>query len=253
MLVYVAGYPKSGTTWLTRLLGDVLQCPTGASIERFDAQEIATEGLDRSSLFTVRKGHFVLCNEGYGEFVPAQHQMRYKMQMPSQKVIFMLRDPRDIAVSAMFHWNKNLTTIVQEITTGTGAFRSVGSWKNYVQSWTKHADDFNYEVIFYKNLLYAGEEQIERVLKAFEIVYDKRNLKAAYKRQSFDNRRKHVEKFGDQYNLGKEFNLRFMRKGTVGDWRNYFDSRTAFAMEVHCGDLLRKLGFEWELKWWTRI
>ena len=61
--IYVIGYPKSGTTWLTRMLGDLFECPTGASIAAADDSEIATEGADRVSDYVVRKGHFVFTED----------------------------------------------------------------------------------------------------------------------------------------------------------------------------------------------
>lgn len=78
-VIFVAGYPKSGNTWLTRLLGDALDCPTGGSMPQQDAVEIACEGNDRPGHYVIRKGHFVLLNDdGPGQIVPRPHRLAWK-------------------------------------------------------------------------------------------------------------------------------------------------------------------------------
>jgi hypothetical protein len=63
-VIYVCGHPKSGNTWLTRLLGSVLNSPTGGCMPSQDGKEIATEGQDRTGNYFIRKGHFTFTDEG---------------------------------------------------------------------------------------------------------------------------------------------------------------------------------------------
>ena len=41
--VYVVGFPKSGNTWLTRLLADCLGSPAGSGMRNSENIEIATD------------------------------------------------------------------------------------------------------------------------------------------------------------------------------------------------------------------
>ncbi|MEM6350188.1 MAG: sulfotransferase domain-containing protein [Cyanobacteria bacterium P01_D01_bin.14] len=87
--VIIAGYPKSGNTWITRLTAELLQCPvSGFWRDSRDRQEIACEGENRISTFECYKSH---------------HPLRvFKGRLKKAKdfhVIHVVRDPRDISVS----------------------------------------------------------------------------------------------------------------------------------------------------------
>jgi len=57
--IFIIGYPKSGTTWLARLLAEIIACPCKGywGKRRTNRDEYATEGLKRKSEFRVWKGH----------------------------------------------------------------------------------------------------------------------------------------------------------------------------------------------------
>jgi len=87
--IHVIGYPKSGTTWVTRLLGDALNSPTGSGVCRHNA-EPATEGWDRPGPYFILKSHF--------------SQVDRPAELTEQtKVLYVVRDYRDILVSSFFH------------------------------------------------------------------------------------------------------------------------------------------------------
>lgn len=54
--IIIAGYPKSGNTWLTRLVAEIVGCPVTGFLysQHF---EIAKEGGDRKSEFECFKSH----------------------------------------------------------------------------------------------------------------------------------------------------------------------------------------------------
>jgi len=73
--VIVNGYPKSGTTWLTKLVGDLL-----------------TAGTERVSTYACYKSH-----HNYDELVDQFND--------KTKLIYIIRDPRDIVVSGAYHFS----------------------------------------------------------------------------------------------------------------------------------------------------
>ena len=91
------------------------------------------------------------------------------------------------------------------------------------------------------------------VLNHMNFVVDDQETLAAYERQSFPNRVKDIEKRGEEYKLGKEFNLKFMRKGIAGDWRNHFNRKLASDTETVFGSLLRFFNYESDSSWWRDI
>jgi hypothetical protein len=88
--IIVCGYPKSGNTWLTRLTAQIVGCPVaGFWCEPFNEEE-AIEGLDRISEYQCFKAH---------HSVDAMKRTFTYYANGSEKIIYIIRDPRDIVVS----------------------------------------------------------------------------------------------------------------------------------------------------------
>ena len=49
--IIVVGYPKSGSTWITRLTAELVGCPITGFWNQSNQNEIAREGQDRTSDF----------------------------------------------------------------------------------------------------------------------------------------------------------------------------------------------------------
>lgn len=96
--IIICGYPKSGNTWLTRLTAEIINCPViGFWCEPFNHEE-AIEGLDRDSNYECFKAHHNL------------HDMNYTLKYygnDREKIIYIVRDPRDVIVSAYHHFSRN--------------------------------------------------------------------------------------------------------------------------------------------------
>lgn len=235
-VIFVVGYPKSGTTWLTRLLADSLNCPSGGSISSQDDKEPASEGWDRPGPYIVRKGHFRIVR-GADVVVPAVHQMCLE-KITTEKTIFLVRDPRDIAVSAMFYHEKPLDEIIAGMIDGSRY--GLGPWAQYVHRWAAVAD----AVISYEQLIRNTMTDVLNILYGFEFPARPNDVAAAVERQSFDVRRAQIEREGHTLPMGMEQNLRLMRKGTVGEWRKHFNSKQVDFVMKHWRYEMEKLGYE---------
>jgi hypothetical protein len=87
--VVISGYPKSGNTWITRLVAELLQCPVyGFWMAPENYQEIACEGKDRISQFECYKSHH--------SFKDFKREFKKSNDI---RLINIVRDPRDIAIS----------------------------------------------------------------------------------------------------------------------------------------------------------
>lgn len=243
MIVYVAGYPKSGTTWLTRLLGDALNCPTGASIPRDDAKEPATEGQNRVSDFIVRKGHFVIRDNEADEPVIERHVMCWRgLREKDHKVIFITRDPRDIIVSGAHYWGKSADKFFTDMSLGINSMRHVGAWNAYMNSWFVRRHLFRFLTVSYEDLL-IGANRLAHIISYIDDSVSDAQIVSAYERQRFYNRREDIQKHGDEYPLGRMLNLKLLRKGISGDWQTQLDSSVKHRANKEFADLLFSLGY----------
>jgi len=240
--VYVVGYPKSGSTWLSRLLGDALDSPVGAVFPPSSGKAIATEGQKRQGAYYIRQGHPTLVKGKFdGRVVPGIHKFAYE-NLSGEPIILITRDPRDIIVSGAFHWGRDkvmaeyLLCVANgkwPMTHGGGLVPFVTSWlaSGLVKAWTS-----------YEKLRSDTLSELDRILKQIDISPVK-PLAKVVNRQSFEARKAWTRSYGERLNYGRDFQLRFLRKGIVGDWHNHFDHQKRVMAEEHFGALMRRLGY----------
>ena len=74
-------------------------------------------------------------------------------------------------------------------------------------------------------------------------------VERAIEEHEFGNRRAFAEKHGDKLNLGKTHQLRMLRKGVVGDWKNWFTPKQNKKMIFEFGNWMDYLGYETNTGW----
>ena len=242
--VYVAGYPKSGTTWLTRLLGRALDSRTGGCMPQLDNTEPATEGLDRPGPWVVRKGHFALLDARGGEVVPSEHVLSWR-NLTHGRVAFIVRDPRDIAVSASYYWSsgrsreRNLAIFIEQM--GMGKRFNLPPWQDYVEDWLERRFDFS--LVLYEDLLLDTHGETMRILHEMGLHPSPQDVEKAVAFEQFSCRRKDIEATQDRLVLGRKYHLKLMRKGVAGDWRNHFTPGLTELAHRFFGPMMSRLGY----------
>jgi len=134
--IIICGYPKSGNTWLTRLVAEVLNCPvTGFWCEPLN-DEMAIEGEKRESEFECFKSHHT----------HAQLNRTFKTYgNGSEKIIYIYRDPRDIIVSASKYFSPRISP-------QNKIMYSIATYLNTRLFWE------------YYNLYYHNDEYLQRII-----------------------------------------------------------------------------------------
>jgi len=241
--VYVASYPKSGVTWLTRLLGDALDSPTGGCMPREDCKELATEGQDRPGPYVVRKGHYKLINDTMGPPVPQPHRLAWK-RLAGASVVFLVRDPRDVCVSGAFYWNTTPEEFLNRMIAGRVA--RLPAWGRYVDDWIS-SRPMKIVRATYERL--SGEKEVElaRILSGLGITYAPSELIEVYQRQNFEARLK------DYQGPHQDQHQHLMRKGKVGGWREHFNRRMGHMCHIHFGATMARMGYIKDVDWWKDL
>jgi len=235
--IIVAGYPKSGTTWLTRLLGDVLDSPTGGSIASEDANEVATEGQERPGPYVVRKGHYRLVDNDSGPVIPTKHQFAWK-RWTDEKVVFLVRDPRDIAVSGAAYFDQPVPEFLERML--AGQLFNLPAWGEYVEGWLDllHIARF----VKYEDLLAGPEVVIANLLRSYIdhdywLDHDPARIPGAVERQSFASR------LHDYDGPHPDQHRAIMRHGRAGEWVDHFDAKMIEAVRAAWGGTMKALGY----------
>ena len=186
---------------------------------------------------------------------------------PGAKVIHIIRDGRDAAVSLVHHrWNHaDLYELKPEelakrqayrenhgmLATGEGMFTE-GTLRNLAIRWkelvNKSSEDgrrllgANYAELKYEDLLERPEEEIRRLLDFLGADAEEKTVKDCIKAASF-------EALSSGRQRGEEDSTSFFRKGVAGDWRRVFTEEDRKIFKEEAGELLIELGYEKDYSW----
>jgi hypothetical protein len=191
---------------------------------------------------------------------------------PEARVIHIIRDGRDQAVSMLHHvWNrstdqggvqtlkpgeferreayrKDPKKLLQE---GEGMFteeRLRGAARSWNARVGKTAEDgpallgTNYTEGRYEDLLERPDEEVRRLARFLGADTSQKAVQQAVDSASFERLSKGRER-------GQEDTSSFYRKGVAGDWNNYFTERDKEIYKEEAGKLLIRLGYERDLDW----
>jgi hypothetical protein len=191
---------------------------------------------------------------------------------PEARVIHIIRDGRDQAVSMLHHvWNRStdqggVQTLKpgefqrreiyrkdpkKLLQTGEGMFteeRLRGAARSWNARVGKTAQDGpvllgpNYTEVRYEDLLERPNEEVGRLAGFLGADTSEKAVQQAVGSASFEKLSKGRER-------GKEDTSSFYRKGVAGDWNNYFTERDKEIYKEEAGKLLIRLGYERDLDW----
>ncbi len=241
---------KVGSTWLRRLVADaggyhgysvpkslVEKHPQEPAVD-IDLRELLEAPLPAGR--TIVKSH---------SFPPPES---FVSELPRWiKFITMVRDPRDVVVSASFYlarlpvakggWGadfralsepERLVHLIEE-----GSFLS-----SRLRAWYQCPYALK---IRYERLLSGGIGEIQAIADFLGLLIAEQAMHDVYRKHSFK-----AQTGRDQ---GQEDRAAFLRKGVAGDWRTYFDDRvkTAFkhSRAGDWNDLLVLMGYEESYDW----
>lgn len=186
---------------------------------------------------------------------------------PEARVIHIIRDGRDAAVSAMHHtWNfgdfREDSKIAQKreayrrdprglLESGEGIFagdllrKAAGEWATLVGSAVEDGPKLlgdNYREVRYEDLLERPREEVGHLLEFLGARADEEAVGRCINSASF-------EKLSDGRRRGEENLTSFFRKGVAGEWENVFTGSDRRVFKEEAGELLVRLGYEKDQGW----
>ena len=234
--VFLVSYPKSGNTWLRFLIGNyITDCGVDFSNSHLVMPDVHFNPKDCSGV----------------EFRP-RFIKSHKPYTPSYpRVIYIIRDGRDAAVSYYFYQQKAgkleknapFAAFLEKF--AREGIEGYGTWSDHVESWLEKRGQGNMLVLKYEEMLDDTERELDKVVRFVGLEYDSEKIKRAVKASSFKEMQKleveqhdeHIAKFG----VSKE--ILFVRKGQKGDWSNHFSKENEELFLSYHGKTLEKLGY----------
>lgn len=228
--IIVVGWPRSGTTWLSRL---IIHYHDGPSVKLWIERE---QGLHPYS-FRVHE---------------IDRKKRKQYVADGGKIVFITRDPRDIAVSEYFFLHGRIYSVVDttlldylKIVFATARGKREG-WRDYTRKWLRLAAASDSIITASHEALWLDRKQeLQRILYEAGIIPDARRIQhASDASRTFDGTR---PAYTRTRNWRKE-NLPAL-SGLPGEWQKHFTPEAAIFLEEYCGDFMRKLGYGTEEAW----
>lgn len=260
--VFLVSFPKSGNTWIRFLIGNLVhpdQAVTFATVDRVvpDIYGIGVQHIRRLAAPRLFKSHEA--------FDP-----RYR------RVIYIVRDPRDVAVSS-YHFARKGRWIEDKFPIGAyveklflGRDHEYGNWGEHVGSWlvnSSNASQMIYRrnlaaakftqlgarghgrqflLLRYEDLLENTEAELRKVAEFVGRKASAEDISNAVRLSSADKMKRLEQTQGDQWSTTRQGrkDINFVREARSGQWRETLPLTSVAQIESSWGHLMQLLGYE---------
>ncbi|HEY6769293.1 MAG TPA: sulfotransferase domain-containing protein [Candidatus Sulfotelmatobacter sp.] len=227
--IFLASYPRSGSTWLRFLLYESL------------AGQSSGFGNVNESIPDVKEhkiGKPLMPNNGRLIKTHEVYHPEYR------KAVYLVRDARDVALSE-YAYQTALGLVQQPLDEYLPAFltKSVNpfaSWTAHVQSWlSAPLSPDHLLIVKFEDLRKDSIASVGEIIRFFGIAPDEARIRQAVANNSVE-RMKAKEKETPQRASKKG---QFIRSGSVGGWRANLSEAQVKIVREQAGDLLNRLGY----------
>jgi len=237
--VFVASYPRSGSTWLRFLLFEALTRRDAGfdDVNRY----IPDVGMHRDAVPLLPSGgRLIKTHEAY--------------RSDYARAIYIVRDVRDVALSEYAYEKAQgwVTCSLDEFLESfvRGKVNGYGSWQTHARSWldSSLARRGDLLVVRYGDLKREPETNLSQIAGFLGVGLGDETIRAAIRNNSFQNMRKKEEEAPqigyDPRTRSIAEDKRFVRSGKVGGWVERLTSNQLALLTESAGEMLVRLGFD---------
>jgi len=271
-ILWLASYPKSGNTWMRVFLANlILDEPEPLALQRInevcssEPNEVWFKNLTSRPVSELSDKKVAALRAKAQERAVALNKNIIPMKTHSFLgkdyghptisvkatigVIYIVRDPRDVVISAADHYGLTLDQAIEMMNDktargkgmpGNTVYERMSSWSDHVKSWTawKHTP---LQVLRYEDMLADPFAQLGGVARKLGVTHDDARIKKAVEFSSFKALQAQEAKTGF---VEKSVNSqRFFRSGRAGGWRDKLTPGQAAAIERDHAVQMRRFGY----------
>ncbi len=229
--IYLAAYPRSGSTWLRTILVNILDPSAKSDPDRFNARIPAVSIRNASVINKLQSPRLI---------------MTHSCWRPSiKKAVYLIRDGRDAFIST-YHYHTTRNEIDMSI---EEYYRQYSSgvygvnWEKNINSWVLNGKNIianDLLIIKFEELKKNTYETILKVCKFIEIEAENELIKSAIFDASIQ-KAKEIEK-QRQGNIS-DSNASFYRVGDSNQWKKMIYSDVIKQFEINAEQTLKYLGY----------
>lgn len=281
-IVWLASYPKAGNTWMRLLLMYLLR-PDAADwtpdqplsrtvinpLHRSHVEELClldasmltpTESdLLRPRLYEVAARSTLQADAGQ-HFFKVHDAYRYNSagipvlgDSPGQKAVYLVRDPRDVAISLAVFTNQTTAAAVdamnrQDHFLAAASCRFNAQVSQHLLDWSGHArswlDQERIPVLLvrYEDLRAAPATWLQQVADFVGLRASRAQIEHAVRMTRFERLQQAEARHGFGEHLGSA-SSRFFRRAEPGEWRQMLEPQLVLALEAAHWRMMQRLGY----------
>jgi len=211
----IAGFPRSGTTWMARMTADLFNAPLQDNPKNDPLIHFSRRISDE---YIVRKTHHESITRRKSGYSGGGCQY-----------VYINRDPRDVLVSIKYF--KHFGSYYDAM-----GYMNDHNYTRFMMDWWAKGGDFN---ISYERLHESGAMSLYIMKKMLTGKSSMDDANEVYDRHKFDN-------WKDKY-------PGTMREGTLGQWKSVFDIYIGKEFERQFGQVMLNYGYTQHSDWWREL
>lgn len=237
--VFLVSYPKSGNTWVRFLIANLVH---------------TEEAVTFLNIESVLPSIYILPDRELRKFVRPRILKSHECFMPRyRRVIYIVRDPRDVAVS-YYYYNlkkrllppgRTLDQYIPQFIADELDMKS-GPWGDHVLSWIRMQDTLEkFLLLRYEDIIADPAAEVARVAAFLNLQPDADRVRRAVELSSATHMRSMEEKQSDHwvFTKGMRKDIPFIRSATSGGWRSNLSSSAVAQIENAWGTAMQALGY----------
>jgi hypothetical protein len=236
--IFVVSYPRSGNTWTRFLIANLIHPEEPVTFRNIEQVIPDTSVLSSRTVKRVPRPRILKSHEYFDP--------RY------QKVIYLVRDPRDVVIS-LYHFRRKYRFIEDSYPIERYVEERFlkgdmdVSWDEHVGSWLGARKKYErFLLVRYEDLLQDTAYQLGRIAAFLAIDASPHRVALAIERSAVE-RMKNLEKVeSDKWvtTKGRRQDIPFIGTAKAGGWREKLQGYSAELIESAWGDLMAELGYE---------
>jgi Sulfotransferase domain len=238
---FVVSYPRSGNTWTRFLIANLVYPEKNVGFTNIEKLIPDTSSQSNRALKSTPRPRIIKTHEYFDHRYP--------------KVIYIVRDPRDVALSYYDFQRKYmqiddafpLEQYVEDFVQGRLISIDWGTWAENVSSWIyTRGKSTNFLLLRYEDMMKDTTRELTRIAQFFGIEAAPTRLQEVIDRSSADRMRELEKLEADRWiaTKNRRKDIPFVRVAKAGGWRTSLPVKSVEQIENAWGDLMITLGYE---------